>query len=329
MRHALAALLLLATPAAAQQPLPSGVTPLELQMPMDCTLGQDCFIQNYVDAEPGPGAKDFTCGPLAYDNHQGTDFRTKNRASLARPYHALAAAPGRIVQAIDGQPENGFDHVANPLSCGNAIMIDHGGGWTTQYCHLANGTVAVREGQAVATGDRLAQVGSSGGTDYPHLHFAVRVQGAVIDPFTGVSPTGCTQPAATPLWSASAGVFHAESAVLGFGVSALEPTDYAIRNGRLAGAQPSGGAAPFYLWTRILGARQGDSVRLIATGPGGPIASEVFAVNEDRTIFIAAIGLSPSDVGAAAWPSGAYEGRLALYRNGQEIGTRQAGFSLP
>ena len=75
----------------------------DMLFPVDCTLGEDCFIQQYVDRNPGPGVADFTCGPLAYNNHQGTDFRLKNRAALARPYSALAAAPAAALVAPRGQ----------------------------------------------------------------------------------------------------------------------------------------------------------------------------------------------------------------------------------
>ena len=86
-------LCLLTLPAAS--PAPSGLKPIKLTLPIDCSLGKDCFIQNYVDMDPGGDAKDFTCGPLAYNNHQGTDFRLRNREALKRPYSALATAPGR------------------------------------------------------------------------------------------------------------------------------------------------------------------------------------------------------------------------------------------
>ena len=46
-----------------------------LEVPFDCRLGALCVVQNYVDQDPGPGARDHACGPLSYDGHQGTDIR--------------------------------------------------------------------------------------------------------------------------------------------------------------------------------------------------------------------------------------------------------------
>ena len=42
--------------------------------PLDCDLGTDCFIQQYVDSDPSSDAMDFTCAALSYDGHKGTDF---------------------------------------------------------------------------------------------------------------------------------------------------------------------------------------------------------------------------------------------------------------
>ncbi len=56
--------------------------------------------------------------------------------------------------------------------CGNGVVIAHAGGWETQYCHMAQGGLAVKPDQPVTTGQTLA-VGLSGLTEYPHLHFTV------------------------------------------------------------------------------------------------------------------------------------------------------------
>ena len=53
-------------------------------LPVDCTLGESCFIQNYVDQDPGPRAQDFTCGPLTYDGHKGTDFALPSTEIMAQ-----------------------------------------------------------------------------------------------------------------------------------------------------------------------------------------------------------------------------------------------------
>ena len=63
---------------------------------------------------------------------------------------------------------------------GNAVFIDHGGGLTTMYFHLAN--IAVQSGQDVRKGDAIGTVGSTGRVTGPHLHFGVRWHGARVNP---------------------------------------------------------------------------------------------------------------------------------------------------
>ena len=60
------------------------------------------------------------------------------------------------------------------------VEVDHGGGFTTRYAHLSK--ILVEEGQALGVGDIVGQVGSSGRSTGPHLHYEVRRNGSAIDP---------------------------------------------------------------------------------------------------------------------------------------------------
>jgi hypothetical protein len=94
--------------------------------------------------------------------HKGMDFR----ASTGTPLRA--ANSGVVV-------------LARPLYYeGNCVAIDHGLGLFTLYLHLSR--ISVREGQRVATGERLGLSGATGRVTGPHLHWAVRWQGAYLDP---------------------------------------------------------------------------------------------------------------------------------------------------
>jgi murein DD-endopeptidase MepM/ murein hydrolase activator NlpD len=81
-----------------------------------------------------------------------------------------AAASGRVVSA-------GWRSVL-----GNAVIIDHGGGWSTVYGHCSR--LAVSTGQDVKAGQVIGSVGSTGRSTGPHLHFGVRKYGTCIDPLT-------------------------------------------------------------------------------------------------------------------------------------------------
>ena len=67
--------------------------------------------------------------------------------------------------------------------CGNGVLVDHGDGWETQYCHMKQGSVRVTSGDAVGAGAVLGQIGQSGMAAFPHLHLSVRHNADKIDPF--------------------------------------------------------------------------------------------------------------------------------------------------
>ena len=65
-------------------------------------------------------------------------------------------------------------------SLGNYVVIDHGGGMTTVYGH--NSAFAVSYGTVVVKGQVIAYAGSTGLSEAPHCHIAVRINGSYVDP---------------------------------------------------------------------------------------------------------------------------------------------------
>jgi murein DD-endopeptidase MepM/ murein hydrolase activator NlpD len=96
--------------------------------------------------------------------HTGVDW------AAPRGTPVIAAGPGKVVFA----GENG--------EYGNAIAIDHGGGWQTFYSQLSR--IAAGVGDCVAFGALIGTVGSTGLSSGPHLHFEVRQNGQAIDPLS-------------------------------------------------------------------------------------------------------------------------------------------------
>ena len=309
----------------------SPVSAIELGMPLDCTYGVDCIIQNYVDTEPGPEVADHECGSLSYDNHQGTDFRLLSEAKIADGYEVLATAPGIVRQVIQNQHDHGFRGAQeNPLSCGNAVMIEHADGWSSQYCHLAENSVTVELGARVERGDKLALLGSSGGTDFPHLHYALRRYGITVDPFTGVSPTGCDALEAGTHWAEETGIGYVGSAVMGFGVSGVFPSKETVLHDPARLVPPVGEEAAVYTWFKMLGMKEGDSLRItVLDAEGRPFANELFGVDRDETIVVINVGVTPEDLDLEAWPEGTYQARMELYGGAQLLQQETLRFTLP
>lgn len=95
--------------------------------------------------------------------HEGVDILAK-RGTPVR-----AAAYGLVIYAGDGM--RGY---------GNVVVLDHGEEVTTLYGHLYR--IQVKSGDAVAQGQRIGTVGSTGNATTNHLHFELRVGGDAIDP---------------------------------------------------------------------------------------------------------------------------------------------------
>lgn len=94
--------------------------------------------------------------------HEGMDFS----ANVGTPVYVTGN--GKVTQA-------GWDGLY-----GNSTTIDHGFGYVTRYAHLSK--IKVRRGQKVIRGEVIGEVGSTGKSTGPHLHYEVHVKGKVVNP---------------------------------------------------------------------------------------------------------------------------------------------------
>jgi len=298
-------------------------TPPSLSFPVDCRLGETCFIQQYVDHDPSIAARDYTCGPQSYDGHQGTDFRLSDLAALTRNVAVLAAANGIVQATRDGVLDQGIAAMPEGQDCGNGVVIDHGDGWQSQYCQLAQGSIAVTQGQNVQAGARLGVLGLSGRTEFPHLHFTLRHNGTLIDPFNQSAEGHCGLDTAQ-LWHPALPAPTADVMAAGFS-NALPDYD-AIRAGRPHLPMATRSASALVVCGFAHSGQIGDRMEFEITGPNGALLHENnVTLERAQAQFFRASGRRAPNGG---WGAGRYIGEIRLIREGELISIRQTEIEL-
>lgn len=117
------------------------------------------YMSSFFGVRPDPFTKKLT-------RHCGLDY------SAPRGTPVKASAGGKVVYA------------GVYYNYGKFIVIDHGQGYETAYGHLNK--VNVKKGQTVFKGDIIGQVGSTGRSTAPHLHYEVRINGVAVNPINYV-----------------------------------------------------------------------------------------------------------------------------------------------
>jgi murein DD-endopeptidase MepM/ murein hydrolase activator NlpD len=322
---ALATALVIAGPAAHAAP--------SLSLPIACKPGINCHVQNYVDADPTGTGGDYLCGNQSYDGHKGTDIRLLDMAAMKKGVKVIAAAAGRVKAVRDGTPDvsirdEGASSVAGK-ECGNGVVVELGGNWVTQYCHMKKGSIRVKAGDQVKVGTVLGNVGLSGMTEFPHLHFEVRRGKAIIDPFTGEeapSARNC-KPSKGVLWNGKArdALAYRPVSLLSVGFTEEAPTTRSIEVGEPE--RPDSTSPALMAWVRLIGVRAGDIQTLTVTDP----LNETFAENGPVTLakskaqWLAFAGRKRT---VPSWPLGNYKAHFSLKRKGKVLIDREFSFSL-
>jgi Peptidase family M23 len=136
-------------------------------------LAAPAGAQQAPDRGPAPAAAPnfkapYPCGQKwTYSHHsaevrRALDFvRADGGGTAGTP--VMASAPGRASQH------------SQPNGAGNYIVIDHGGGWTTYYFHLA--AFSVPDGAQVAQGQQIGTTGSTGNSSGAHIHYEQLLNG--------------------------------------------------------------------------------------------------------------------------------------------------------
>jgi len=296
----------------------------ELQLPLDCKLGHSCFIQQYMDHDTSKGVQDYTCGSATYDGHKGTDFRLPTLQDMHDGVNVLAAAAGRV----SGVRNDMADHIMRTdqdraklkgRECGNGLVIDHGNGWQTQYCHMKQGSISLTKGALIVAGQVLGLVGLSGQTQFPHLHLSVRHKGEKIDPFD--DPNDKSQNCMVPQGNMWVAEHRAELAYnptqiinLGFADQVVKQADIDAKT--FEGFKLERTTPVFIAYFRMINLQKGDGITLTLKGPQNITWHKAYdPMPKNRAVQMYFMGKKAPRGG---WPVGDYSVQVQIKRGGAQ-----------
>jgi murein DD-endopeptidase MepM/ murein hydrolase activator NlpD len=131
-------------------------------------LDKESFLRSTPTLMPANGHLTSNYGPRMspyagrIKMHEGLDIGASIGTAIVAPADGVITFSG---------PKPGF---------GNFVQIDHGYGVETIFGHAS--TLAVKKGQKISRGDKIATVGNTGYSTGPHVHYEVRVNGTPVDP---------------------------------------------------------------------------------------------------------------------------------------------------
>lgn len=245
----------------------------QLQFPVKCTINKDCWLVNYVDDDFSTNWHDYTGGRETYEGHTGTDIAIKDISKMKQGVDVIAAASGIVVTTRDGVPDkNALSQNINQLKkigCGNRVAIKNSGGFITDYCHMKNGSIKVKKGDFVTTGQTLGQIGMSGLSEMPHLHINVQKDNQFYDPFTGLERY--TKGPKNPLWAPSVlqQLSYKPTIVYNAGVSDEPPKLLDIRNDKYKNYRLNFFSNMIIVWLDMFHVETGDTIDIIVKNQDG------------------------------------------------------------
>lgn len=315
----------------------------EMILPIDCELGWNCWIVNYVDHDSSKGAKDYRCNNQTYNGHKGTDFMIRNYRDMIGGVIVRAAAAGEVLGARDSMKDIDYrkrrPELVAKKECGNGIRIKHENGWITQYCHLRKNSVKVKKGDVVQIGDTLGFVGNSGKTYFPHLHFQVEYiapiskkrRGAIVDPFVGAARNEACEASENALWPEQVidMLEYKDVSIIDTGFAASKPKSDGLVQGLYDDETLSVRSPQLFLWARLLHVKKGDKVTFTIKGVDGEkVLSYTSTIEKDQAYRTLHAGIRKPSIN---WEEGVYRGQIKLTReadNGGRIYRSEAAVSI-
>ncbi|WP_069189127.1 M23 family metallopeptidase [Candidatus Terasakiella magnetica] len=296
-------------------------------LPIECELGWNCWIANYVDHDRTKAAKDYACGTQTYNAHKGTDFMIRNYRDMQAGVVVRAASDGFVVGTRDGMKDIDFRKLPKEKiakkKCGNGVRLKHENGWITQYCHLRKNSVKVKKGDAVKQGDIIGLVGHSGMASFPHLHFQIEYipegstkrTGHAVDPFVGVSRLDKCKASNKALWPKPVmnELAYRKLDIFDIGFSATQPKHSGLVQGLYDDETLSIRSPRLFLWGRFLHVKKGDIITFTITAPDGEsVLNYTSTIEKDQAYRTLHAGLRKPTLN---WENGVYRGLIKLVRN--------------
>ncbi|HSA07448.1 MAG TPA: M23 family metallopeptidase [Candidatus Gastranaerophilales bacterium] len=298
--------------------------PIELKFPLSCQLEENCWIVNYPDIELSDNIADYMRGKIAYNNNKGVDIAVQTLLDVKNGAPVLSAQDGTVIftrnNIDDNFPLEIKKEQKSASFCGNSVVIEHNNGWKTVYCHLKKGSVKVKPGDFVNGGDKIAEVGFSGKTEFPHLYFAVLYDGKYFDPFSGykLSEDG-EKKNYKPFWSpfVQKKLIYRNVIVTNIGISSEEPTPENVKNGKYENIEIFNDAPIIYLWISGFHFNKGDLIKISLKNPDQQkIVDDFSQVKSDNMEQLFSFKkLKTGD----SWKSGVYSGKYEIARPGSKV----------
>jgi hypothetical protein len=296
-------------------------------MPIACEYGKDCFISSLFSYEENieEGLEkiisDYKCGQLTQKGEKSTRFALRNMQQIqnGEGINVIAVDKGTVEAIHDGEKDMGASKAAqkmqNIANCGNGVLIRHGRGFITQYCHLQQGSVSVEAGQEVKKGDVIGKVGSSGFVSYPHLEFIVKRDDQPIDPFTGEGITSCQQKKDfISLWDfkTDALLSYVPTLLINASFTGNIPNAEGVQNSRFISDTLPNDENRLVFWVNLMGLRKDDILQISITSPSGDtIALREKTFSRYEPLYFHYVGKRRT---SAAWERGTYIGNISLSR---------------
>jgi hypothetical protein len=237
-----------------------------------------------------------------------------------------------VLRVRDGIPDRIFDRsqdsdLLGGKECGNGVVVEHANGIVSQYCHLKQGSVAVRQGTRIGKGQSLGSIGASGLAEFPHVHLSIRRDGLPVEPLTGRplrqgaeacgdTTNGLFEPSVEGLLSKS------PTAILDLGLAKAPPElPNLVREG---GPPLVKFSEPIVVWVWAINVEQGSLFRIRLLDPDRtPILDvETRALEGRKANYLAYVG------GKHGTRAGVYDLRVELLAGTRTVQSTSRSFEL-